>query len=124
MRKLNKAIVKAIQITEEKDFNNKNYEYLSDALAEPLMRLAELTHSLSASISPGIKALKQIHDGISNVMQSVNFSALSETMDKLLIALAVANPQDNQLEPTHQEDTKDKEDDDGLSENDGNSGSE
>lgn len=124
MRKLNKAIVKAIQITEEEDFNNKNYEYLSDVLAEPLMKLAELTHSLSASISPGLKALKQFHDSISNVMRSVNVSALSETMEKFLMALSVDNPQDNPHGPTSQEDIKDKEDDDGLSENDGNSGSE
>lgn len=121
MRKLNKAIVKAIQITEEKDFNNKNYEYLSDALAEPLMKLAELTHALSASISPGIKALKQFHDGISNVMRSVNVSALSETMEKFLMALSVDNPQDNPHGPTSQEDTKnEKVDDCGLSENNGN----
>ena len=110
MRRLNKAIIKAIQITEEKDFASKNFEYMSEALAEPLMRMAELTQAISASVSPAINALKQISDGINNVMQTVNFSALSGTMKTFLASLVASDPQDDQLESAHLEDSKDSED--------------
>ena len=121
MRRLNKAIIKAIQITEEKDFASKNYEYMSKALAEPLMRMAELTQAISISVSPTIKALKQISDGINNVIQTVNFSALSGTMKTFLASLVASDTQDNQLETAHQENSKDSENnDDEPSENEKN----
>lgn len=112
MRKLNRAIITAIQITEEKDFASKNYEYMSKALAEPLMRMAKLTQTLSVSVYPTIRALKQISDGVNNVIQTINFPALSETMKTFLACLSVSDPQDDQLETARQENSKDSENND------------
>ena len=112
MRKLNRAIITAIQITEEKDFASKNYEYMSKALAEPLMRMAKLTQTLSVSVYPTIRALKQISDGVNNVIQTINFPALSETMKTFLACLSASDPQDDQLETARQENSKDSENND------------
>lgn len=110
IKRLNKAVIKAIQITEEKDFASKNHEYMCEILAESLTRIAELTQAITATVSSTINAWKQISDGINNVMQTVNFSALSGTMKTFLASLVASDLQDDQLESAHQEDSKDSED--------------
>lgn len=110
LRRLNGAIVKAIQITEEKDFASKNYEYIREALSEPLMKLAELTQAVSVSMSPSIKAMKQISAGISNVVQRPDFTALYGTMRKFLTVLALSDLQGNQPKSIRPEDINESED--------------
>lgn len=63
---LNKALEKAIKITEEKDFADKNAEYLRKAMSGVSSRIHELVAKINESIPPSLQRLKEITEAFSS----------------------------------------------------------
>ena len=70
IRKLNESVLKAIQITEEKDFASKNYQYISDMLSPCIEQLAEM-YDL---ISPTIEKMRELGNAAASAFEKVKKS--------------------------------------------------
>lgn len=77
--KLNRAIIKAITITEEKDFIDNSEAYLKKAFSGVLFRIHELTSKMSETLVPSMQNISEF----AKVTSSIS--------DKILGALEVSN---------------------------------
>ena len=85
--KLNKAVLKAIKVTEEKDFNKKNMEHIRETLGPTLEKFASAMNGIAQTVAEGLQRFVQ-----SNVFS--NFQKLCERLGEI----AYGNLEDDLLE--------------------------
>lgn len=109
IHELNKAIICAVKITEDKDFSTKNSEYIANAMAGAFERIEALTQKLVDAINPTIQVIGKISETVSRFVDSYNFSGSFKILEGLSTALTLldndatteeAEPSDNIEEDT------------------------
>ena len=85
--KLNKAVLKAIKVTEEKDFNKKNMEHISEMSGPTLEKFASAMNGIAQTVAEGLQRFVQ-----SNVFS--NFQKICERLGEI----AYGNLEDDLLE--------------------------
>ncbi len=88
---LNRAIITAIMIAEEKDFSVQNSKYIADAMAGVLERIGEITQTISATVKPALQAMGRISETISHYFELFQKCDLSGPLRTLSAALIAPN---------------------------------
>ena len=73
IRNLNRALNRAIQITEEQDFFEKSEEYYRNAMSGLVNRIHEFTNSFSNLILPSMNAITELTKAASSVIEKIDF---------------------------------------------------
>lgn len=81
---LNAAVLKAIKITEDEDFAEKNAEYITNAMSDVLERFAEMQQKLTARIARSLEAADKVGAAIKRMTDSFkyDFSAPFRAMER------------------------------------------
>lgn len=109
---LNRAIISAIRIAEEKDFSNQNSKYIADAMAGVLERIGEIAQTISATVKPALQAMGRISETISHYFELFQKCDLSGPL-KILSAALIAPNSTNNAGETSETGDKGKDSDDG-----------
>lgn len=91
---LNKAVVSAIKIAEEKDFSDKNSEYIANAMAGVIERIGTYAQKISDTIRPALQAMGKIAESLNHyfdVFQKCDFSGVIRAFEVLSIAPISSN---------------------------------
>ena len=70
IRNLNKALISAIKITEDKDFSDKNREYIKNALSGVLETIGLITQSISDMIKPALQGMGKFAETMSRYFET------------------------------------------------------
>lgn len=81
---LNAAVLKAIKITEDEDFAEKNAEYITNAMSDVLERFAEMQQKLTARIARSLEVADKVGAAIKRMTDSFkyDFSAPFRAMER------------------------------------------
>ena len=84
INKLNTAILKAIKITEDKDFIKKNTEHFRNAMSEVLVAFEKFNKTIAQAVIPSIQAIKvaipPIVEQIRETCKSFDFTAIKQAL--------------------------------------------
>ena len=97
IRSLNKALATAIKITEDKDFSDKNSEYIANAMAGVFERIEVLTQKLADAVKPALQIMGKIGETVnrfSEFYQKYDFSAPIRALEGLSTALVLPDNTD------------------------------
>ena len=92
IRNLNKALISAIKITEDKDFSDKNHEYIKNALSGALETIGLITQSISDMIKPALQGMGKFAETMSRYFedyQKLDFSGYNKILENLSTLLTL-----------------------------------
>jgi len=87
---LNQAIISTIKITENKDFYQKNREYIVNAMAGAFERIEAFTQKLADVIKPSLQVMEKISETVNRFVESYqkyDFSGPIKALENLSTAL-------------------------------------
>lgn len=90
---LNKAIISAIRIAENKDFLDKNKEYISNTMAGVVERIGEFAQIVSDAVRPALQVMGRIADTVGRCFehfQKYDFSGPMKALE--LLSTAAISP--------------------------------
>lgn len=91
---LNRAAISAIKIAEEKDFSDRNSEYIANTMAGVLERFGEYAQKISDAVKPALQAMGKITKPLTNYVkffQKYDFSGPLKSLEALSTAIACPN---------------------------------
>lgn len=113
---LNSAVLNAIKLTEDKDFAEKNAEYITNAMGDVLKRFAEMQQKLTVRISRGLEVADKVGAAIKRMtdISKYDFSAPFRAMERF--ADLTRPLENNILEETEPQldDTEESEEDENV----------
>jgi len=113
---LNSAVLNAIKLTEDKDFAEKNAEYITNAMSDVLERFAEMQQKLTARITRSLEVADKVGAAIKRMTDSFkyDFSAPFRAMERF--ADLTRPLENNILEETEPQldDTEESEEDENV----------
>lgn len=87
---LNQAIISAIEITKNKDFSDKNREYIANAMAGAFERIGSFSQKLVDVIKPSLQVIEKIGETVNRFVESYqryDFSGPIKALENLSTAL-------------------------------------
>lgn len=113
---MNKAIISAIRIAENKDFLDKNKEYISNTMAGVVERIGEFAQIVSDAVRPTLQVMGRIADTVGRCFehfQKYDFSGPMKALELLSTAAIIPYSVDSIDEiseaESEDEDNKDRE---------------
>lgn len=113
---LNSAVLNAIKLTEDKDFAEKNAEYITNAMSDVLERFAEMQQKLTARITRSLEVADKVGAAIKRMTDSFkhDFSAPFRAMERFAdLTRPLENNISEETEP-QLDDTEESEEDENV----------